>query len=527
MRFLPLLAVPFAVAACEPIVEPPTREMDSRVLVDDRGVVPSLVCPGAVGCATAAGPVRAGAAARTITPIVEEGGAPVWMAGFDIGRRATGIHDDVWARAMVIEQGELRVGFVVLDAVGVFHHDVVRVRRHAAEAGLALDDIIVTSTHVHESKDTMGVWGEAVGLTGYDEEYMELIATRATEALSESIDELATVTMTVGVTSASPYVRDSRLPEVLDQSLHVVHLAKTQDASPVVTLVVWGNHPEALGSDNTLITSDYPHYVRDEIEARLPGTTAIFASGILGGLTTTIGVLVCPDVENGDVETCPQGTYERAETIGRFVGAAAVDAIDAPDARDESLNLAGALAVRRHPLMFTPTNKPLAIAFQLGMMSRPVFDVVTGERIPAEQLPNLSIDEISEGLVQIDSEVSALSLGGVEIVTIPGELYAELWLANDDGTPFIERPDGADHPDAVFETPISTLVDREGLQTKIVLNNANDAVGYIIPEAQFDMVAPYAYDPESGQYGEQNSLGHNAGPEVVDAVASLYSLTPR
>jgi hypothetical protein len=525
MRLLLLPPLAIAIGACDPVVEPPTREMDSRVIIDERGVVPALVCPGAVGCATAAGPVRAGAAARTITPVVEEGGAPVWMAGFDIGRQATGVHDDVWARAMVVEQGELRVGFVVLDAVGVFHHDVVRVRRHAAAAGLALDDVIVTSTHVHETKDTMGMWGEAVGLTGYDEAYMELIAAQATEALAESVAELTPVTMTVGLTDATPYVRDSRLPEVIDQSLHVVHLARVDNAAPVSTLVVWGNHPEALGGDNTLITSDYPHYVRDEIEARLPGTTAIFASGILGGLTTTIGVLVCPD--DNDVETCPQGTFERAETIGRFVGAAAVEALDAPDARDESLDAAAAISVRRHPLMFTPTNKPLAIAFQLGMMSRPVFDVNTGELIPEEQLPGLSVDDIALGLVQIDSEVSALSIGGVDIVSIPGELYGELWLAKEDGTPLIERPDGADHPDAPFETPVSTLVARPGLLTKIVLNNANDAVGYIIPEAQFDMVAPYAYDPDSGQYGEQNSLGHHAGPEVVDAIAALYALTPR
>lgn len=512
-----LVALVAAALACAPDAPVPVV-MDSSVIVGADGLVPALVCPGATGCASAAGVLRVGAAARTVTPVVNEGAPPVWLAGFTLGRQATGVHDDVWARALVIEQGDVRAALVVVDALGLFHHDTVRVRTKAKELGI--DHIIVTSTHVHESKDTMGMWGEQVGVTAYDEEYMELIASKATEALAEAVSELVEVTMTVGLSSAAQYVRDSRQPIVLDQSLHAVHFESA--AGPVATLVVWGNHPETLDDTNTLLTSDYPHYVRDEVEARLPGTTAVFASGILGGLTTTLGLLVCPD--EAGLDTCPQGTFERAEVVGRFVGAAAVDSLLAPEARDESF-ADDALAIRRHPLLFTPTNQPLAIAFQLGMLQRPLYDQQTGERIPDEQVPGLTLDEIASGLVQIDSEVSAVSIGGVELLTVPGELYAELWLAKEDGTPLIERPDGADHPDAPFEQPISTIM--RNAKTKIVLNNANDAIGYILPEAQFDFTSPYAYNPDSGQYGEQNSIGHLAGPELVDGISALYELTLR
>lgn len=38
--------------------------------------------------------------------------------------------------------------------------------------------------------------------------------------------------------------------------------------------------------------------------------------------------------------------------------------------------------------------------------------------------------------------------------------------------------------------------------------------------------APRAYE-EGGQYGEQNSLGHTAAAEVVDAVIAAYDLAAR
>ncbi len=42
---------------------------------------------------------------------------------------ATAIHDDLYAVASVIDDGEHRVGLVALDAIGFFHDEVLAVRR--------------------------------------------------------------------------------------------------------------------------------------------------------------------------------------------------------------------------------------------------------------------------------------------------------------------------------------------------------------------------------------------------------------
>src|SRR5204862_3181149 len=76
---------------------------------------------------TGQGPIRAGAAWRVITPDLSSG-TPPRMAGFGQGRDATGVHDDLYARALVIEVGEASIALVALDLIGFFHDDVVRTR---------------------------------------------------------------------------------------------------------------------------------------------------------------------------------------------------------------------------------------------------------------------------------------------------------------------------------------------------------------------------------------------------------------
>ena len=94
---------------------------------------------------------------------------PAWMAGFGNGRPATGVRgegvglvgegDGLWARAIVLRQGNTTVAIVAMDLVGWFNGDVLAARELLAEQGLDVDHLIVHSTHTHEGPDSMGMWG--------------------------------------------------------------------------------------------------------------------------------------------------------------------------------------------------------------------------------------------------------------------------------------------------------------------------------------------------------------------------------
>jgi neutral ceramidase len=89
--------------------------------------------------------LKIGAAAVKITPPL---GVP--LAGQYFDRGATAVHDDLYARAMVIEKGGVKVAIVSCDLVDIGTTLVPEVRRLAFSAtGIPEDHIMVSATHSH------------------------------------------------------------------------------------------------------------------------------------------------------------------------------------------------------------------------------------------------------------------------------------------------------------------------------------------------------------------------------------------
>ena len=80
------------------------------------------------------------------------------------------------------------------------------------------------------------------------------------------------------------------------------------------------------------------------------------------------------------------------------------------------------------------------------------------------------------------SEVAFIQLGGAKITAIPGELYPEIAVGD------IENPEGADYAMAPQEVP--SLRSQLPGQVNLMVNLANDAIGYIIPKSEWDNAAP-------------------------------------
>lgn len=517
----------------------PLADMDSSQIVDEHGQATALVCPGAKGCESASGTLRVGVSAKSITPAIEtwedlnENGRqngdepfedlngngvwdPVWLAGFSAGRAATGVHDDNWSRVITLEQGDISLAIVSVDLVGFFHPDVLAIRLAAQEAGLDFDHIMVTSTHQHEGPDSMGLWGENNSVTGYDPNYIALVQQRTIEALAEAKQNARDATLRIATTEAPEFVNDTRLPIVIEQNIYAINF-EASDQSVISTLVFWGNHPEALGARNTLLTSDFPHYIRETLEAHYPGSTAVYATGLLGGLMTTIGLNICPD-ENG-VDSCSQGTFERAQVVGEGVANKVIAALEGSTAKTFTEDLQ--LGIRRWPYYVKTTNPKFSLALVLGLLTRRVYDDESLKLYEGEALKNLVYDDVLAGTVKLDTEVNQLRIGPLDLLTVPGELYPELWLTKADGGSYIEAPAGGDFPDAEKETPLETFLRSDAY--RIVVNQGNDSLGYILPKTQFDVLNPRAYE-EDGQYGEDNSLGEEAAPVLLENVIQLFEL---
>src|SRR5262245_3453047 len=313
---------------------------------------PALVLAAAgalAGCATAPGApaeevrpgaaieghasLQAGAAVRLITPAVGPDAAPVRIAGFGEGRDATGVHDDLTARALVVESAGDTVALVALDLIGFFHDDVVKIREEVRERHpeVGTRSILVASTHTHAGPDVIGLWSPPDRRV--DPAYIARIRSAAADAVAEAWSRRRPARLSFASVDVPELIHDSRLPEVIDPTAFLMRVEGEDGALPIATLLAFPSHPESLGRRNTLISADYPWSARALLEKELGGM-AIFFSGDLGGMLTPSGVDMT-DPETG--ETLVAGTPRATQTYGEVLARRAIaawrsDAVALPEA---------------------------------------------------------------------------------------------------------------------------------------------------------------------------------------------------
>jgi hypothetical protein len=427
-----------------------------------------------------------GFAKRTITPVI--GPTPVYMAGFDTNRRATAVHDDLWARAVAISDGRKKVVVVAVDLIGLFHGDVVKARELLQQRapGAAL---IVASTHDHEGPDTLGLWGKGRFSSGVDPQYLDRVRRTIAETAAEALGRLTPGRLVLGQTRTPGLIEDGRLPKVIDDTL-VAMQAVGKDGATLGTIIDWSSHSEALGGKNTVVTSDFPHYLRARMEERLGGT-CVFLVGSIGGLMTPLGL----KLTGADGKEIPADSFALAQAVGERAADAALEALKA------GRPSASSALEHRSAIVFVPLeNRLYRLAMFLGVLERQTW---SGGRTAT----SLFGDDLR-------TEIGYLRLGDAEALLVPAEIYPELVLGG------IQDPQdpGADFPGAPRERPLSTLLTSA---YKLVVGLANDEIGYVIPRSEWDAKAPFAYGRKEDQYGEINSVGPATAGRLAEAFARL------
>ena len=499
------------------------------VLVPRLGLALLLSCVAVPAAAEERAPLRAGFGSASITPDAPDTWTDVdgdgkftrkdrwedrngngrfdavWLAGFQNRRAAAGVHDELEAVAAVLDDGALRVGIVAVDVVGLSHGYVESVRRAHAER-LGLDYLLVHSTHNHNGPDTQGIWGSSYLRSGIDDAYMETLRVRMGEALAEAVAALAPARLeSAEITGHDRRIGtvDTRLPHVIDDGIRVAVLREAAGDAVLGTLLNFGNHVELLWDRNFELTADVAGYARRGLARGLDydgelfrpglGGTTLWLTGNIGGLITTgpeTGVL---DVRSGEAIAVP--SFEKARAQGYRIAEAVLDTA-------ASGGLAAAaeprLAVHRRAIEVPVANRPLVFGALIGVLDRDL-DFGWGARTK--------------------TEVALVELGDLWLVCIPGELYPEIAVGG------IENPEGADYQIAPLEVPPLRLAMRG--RVNMMVNLANDALGYIIPKSEWDARRPYLHGAEEDTYGEIVSAGPETARLVHGALLELFAEASR
>ena len=423
----------------------------------------------------------------------------IYMAGFGNNRLATGMHDDLWARALVLESGGKRVAIVSLDLIGYTQDSGYFGLNHAKKLlhpALGIDEILLTCTHNHEGPDTIGLWGSSAVSDGKFPLYLQFVDRQIARAVTQAAQKLTPVGMKLGTTNPklSPSLRDlqtrtdGRPPRFFDEELRVMQFVEMAEGKPrkvVATLVNWNTHPESMEDENTILTSDFPGATRSAVEKRYGGT-AIYVSGDLGAVEivgdnnrstrTTFDGQNFPVVKNDKAATFK---FARTEAIGREVAKAAIEAIE----KGEWSEVRG-IEVKKADLRVPMDNQGYTFLMEKGVLPMP------------------AAWKTSKGM-QVVTKIYSIRLGDAQILTAPGELFPEVFY----GVAQYRRKDcAAADTGRKAEPAIQPLMTAK---YKFIFGLSPDELGYLVPGYDFH---PPVFDAAEGMKEAKDACASQGVP---------------
>jgi len=411
-----------------------------------------------------------GSAAVTITPSV---GTP--LDGYSQRQGlSTAVHDDLYARALVFDDGRTRAALVSCDLLGLDGHIVATARRHAAEAtGIPAEHIMIATVHTHA--------GPAGLRQGIDEDLAETMAGHIAGAIAAADREKHPGVLKVGhctIDSVSQNRRDPSWP--VDPTLRLLLIDSPERGRPPLAAVMnLACHATVLSETNLVVSADYPGYAVRTFQKLLPDTACLFLQGACADVNPAwmeqdfaeverVGTIVGSAAARLALELHPLGWGQRAwnirwyeltekpVTVGELLSGVRLQAasrqMELPLRslmRPQEYDVRLSELVRRRQAL--PTD---ASADQRHALSQEITRLVT-ERITAQSSAGQP-----ENRRTLDSEVMALAFTpDVAILGLPGEFFVETAEA---------------------------IRQASRIGRLLVASYANDYVGYVCPPAVYD-----------------------------------------
>lgn len=401
--------------------------------------------------------LKAGVARASITPLEE--GIPTQLGGYGDrqGKPAEGVHDTIYAKALVLDWDGRKTAVLSLDVCSVPRCAIEEAAAKAAIDGLAADDMIVAASHTHAglegySLDRRNVADNPnIGL--FDEKVLDFVTDRMARALTEAAKALRPVTAASGVVQAENFSRNRRGNTVIDPDLTVLRL--DADGQPYAVLVNFTAHGTIMGPDQMLVSGGWAGNMQRTVEDLFGGTaTCLYTNGAEGDIAP--------------VRPAGGSAWEQAEVLGRQVGIAAYR-----------------LAQRLTPKPVTRFGFGAAWIDLPEHRVPPNFEKIAGDEY---QITEDMLKEMISVMFPARAPMAALRIGDWAMVTIPGEASCRL---------------GMTVKDAVREM---------GLANPCIAGLANDYVGYILSEDEYKQ---NSYEVTVSMYGDQ------LGPVIVEAASDL------
>ncbi len=369
--------------------------------------------------------LKVGAAKRMITPdpLIAVSG------GVGIPKPASQKKGELYVRAMVLEQGNLRIAIVNIDNLG--WPAALGNRSRELIKDIPADNILIGASHTHSAPDAYA-FPDEYGNHGANLEYLDRCTVQIADAVNEARQNLIPANLKIAMGEAKGKIAyNYYAPELYDPRCGVIQaigrVGENKD-TVLATLVNYAIHPEVLGNDQGILSPDLIGPLYNRIEEKTGGM-AVFMNGAQGGMVTADNRL-----DNAEEAR----SWEECQRIGSLLA-------------DEALRIVANAPVQQNPTIYC-AHKTVSFPIASEMMKY--------------ILQNSPLSMSTGNPDTITTTLNLLNIGTAQVLTIPGEALPNIGY-------YLKRNMPTEHP--------------------FLFGLTNDAFGYILTKEDFNSFKRYDY----------------------------------
>jgi neutral ceramidase len=224
-----------------------------------------------------AGELKAGAATADITPPV---GIPMWGYAVRHDAPSVGVRDELYARAVVLDDGDEKLLIVSLDlGRAPARASTARIRERLRAQNI--NHMLLVASHTHH-----GPVMELDDIPDVKNPYTRTVEDRICDLAAKALKDAAPARVGVAakLSELNRNRHSKRADAPVDKTLTVLRV-ETTDGKPIATLVNFAAHPTMLDAKLLEFSAEWPGAMAKRVQ-EATGAPCLFLQGASGDLTT-------------------------------------------------------------------------------------------------------------------------------------------------------------------------------------------------------------------------------------------------
>jgi neutral ceramidase len=414
-----------------------------------------IIIGSVVGASTVpAQDIKANAVDIVLTPPLEIG-YTLGGYGARMSKPAEGVHDDIRAKALVLDDGTKKYAIVTLDILGLPPNVKPQIVEKLDNKEWTEENILFLPSHAHTSLEMFALNDKnifempPIGI--FQPRLLDYVVETLAGLIRSTDRDLQPVKTGTSSMQIDGRNRNRRGKPYVDNYLTVTRIDRL-NGQPLSVLVNWTAHPTIMDEDDMLVSGGWPGYLQRELEALIGGdVVAMYYNGAEGDQSVIAG--------------SAGSHYEKAELYGRGM------ALEVMKVYEGILPVPDATFDYNYLVIKLPEPK-----------AHPDF-METGGR--EYGLSEENIQGLLNQICPTQTSVGACRLGDLLIVGAPGEMIAELGLE------------------------VKNRLKENGVKHPAVGGLANQWVSYILSEEEYG---------KTGYENSVSFYGKELGNIIVDAM---------